>query len=304
VQTSVPPSDVTDRLSQRRPLILLGIGAALGIGVAAAGLLERTSAAGHLPSGAVALVNGTPIRFEDYQRVLTAVDSDRRTALDDAQRRAILDRLIDEELLIQRGMELGLVRQDARVRKNLTTAVIDSVVGESAEIQPGEADVAAFYAQNQAFFSRPGRVRARQIWVRAVNAAEAARGAKRAQEAARRLRAGEPFQTVFDALSDPEVAQLPDALLPASKLNDYLGPTALRTLLAMAPGEVSDPIRAQSGYHVLQVVEREPNQVPPLADIRPQVAAELRRRRSDEALRHYLDELRSRASIQITAGAP
>ncbi len=298
MQTAPPTTDVTDRLSQRRPLILLGIGAALGIGVAAAGLLERASPAGHLPSGAVALVNGTPIRLEDYQRVLTAVDADRRTALDEAQRRAILDRLIDEELLIQRGLELGLVRQDARVRKNLTTAVIESVVGESAEVQPTEADIAAFYAQHQEFFSRPGRVRARQIWVRAVNAAEAALALQRAQEAARRLRGGEEFQMVSGALGDREVAPLPDALLPPSKLSDYLGPTALRTLLGMAPGDVSDPIRAQSGYHVLQVVQREANQVPPLAEIRTQVAAEVRRRRSDQALRRYLDDLRSRASVE------
>jgi len=301
VQTPAPTTDVTDRASQRRPLVLLSIGAALGIVVAAAGLLERASPTGHLPSGAVALVNGTPIRLEDYQRVLTAVDADRRTALDEAQRRAVLERLIDEELLIQRGLELGLVRQDTRVRKNLTTAVIDSVVGEAAEVQPTGADIAAFYAENPELFSRPGRVRVRQVWVRAGNAAEATRALERAQEAARRLRAGEAFPAVSAALGDREVAPLPDALLPPSKLSDYLGPTVLRTLLAMAPGEVSDPIRAQSGYHVLQVVEREANQLAPLAEMRPQVAAEVRRRRSDQALRRYLDDLRSRASIETAA---
>ena len=301
MQTPAPTTDVTDRASQRRPLVLLSIGAALGIVVAAAGLLERASPTGHLPSGAVALVNGTPIRLEDYQRVLTAVDADRRTALDEAQRRAVLERLIDEELLIQRGLELGLVRQDTRVRKNLTTAVIDSVVGEAAEVQPTGADIAAFYAENPELFSRPGRVRVRQVWVRAGNAAEATRALERAQEAARRLRAGEAFPAVSAALGDREVAPLPDALLPPSKLSDYLGPTVLRTLLAMAPGEVSDPIRAQSGYHVLQVVEREANQLAPLAEMRPQVAAEVRRRRSDQALRRYLDDLRSRASIETAA---
>jgi len=150
-------------------------------------------------------------------------------------------------------------------------------------------------------FSRPGRVRVRQVWVRAGNAAEATRALERAQEAARRLRAGEAFPAVSAALGDREVAPLPDALLPPSKLSDYLGPTVLRTLLAMAPGEVSDPIRAQSGYHVLQVVEREANQLAPLAEMRPQVAAEVRRRRSDQALRRYLDDLRSRASIETAA---
>jgi len=175
------------------------------------------------------------------------------------------------------------------------------VVGEAAEVQPTEADIAAFYAENPEFFSRPGRVRVRQVWVRAANAADATRALERAQEAARRLRAGEAFPAVSDALGDREVAPLPDALLPPSKLSDYLGPTVLRTLRTMAPGDVSDPIRAQSGYHVLQVVERDANQLAPLAEMRPQVAAEVRRRRSDQALRRYLDDLRSRASIETAA---
>ena len=39
------------------------------------------------------------------------------------------DRLVDEELLLQRGFELGLVRRDAKVRNDVVAAVIDTAVG-------------------------------------------------------------------------------------------------------------------------------------------------------------------------------
>ena len=102
-----------------------------------------------------------------------------------------------------------------------------------------------------------------------------------------------------DAVGDPELAPLPDVLLPPAKLLDYLGPTALRTALALEPGAVSDPVRSATGYHVLQVVEREAEWVPPREEIGDEVVAEYRRRRGERALRAYLDGLRARADVEI-----
>ena len=64
-------------------------------------------------------------------------------------------------------------------------------------------------------------------------------------------------------------------------------------------GAVSDPIRSATGYHVLQVVEREAEWVPPREEIADEVLAEYRRRRGEEALRAYLDRLRARADIEL-----
>src|SRR5690606_22159228 len=82
-----------------RAQILLGLGAALGLVLATAELLALGGTRSSLPSAAVASVGGTPIRRDDYERALAALASDRRTPLDDADRRHVLDRMIDEELL-------------------------------------------------------------------------------------------------------------------------------------------------------------------------------------------------------------
>ena len=55
---------------------------------------------------------------------------------------------------------------------------------------------------------------------------------------------------------------MPDALLPAQKLLEYLGPTALRTALELEPGAWSEPVRSGSGYHLLHLVDRDPPVVP------------------------------------------
>ncbi len=69
--------------------------------------------------------------------------------------------------------------------------------------------------------------------------------------------------------------------------------------LELEAGAVSDPVRSATGYHVLQVIEREAEWVPPRAEIADEVVAEYRRRRGERALRAYLDGLRARAEVEI-----
>ncbi|MBI4514920.1 MAG: peptidyl-prolyl cis-trans isomerase [Deltaproteobacteria bacterium] len=285
--------------------LALAFGAAAGVLAAALGLLQPwPSGLDSLSVNAVGRVNGEIIRREDYERVLAAVAQDRRAGLDEAQRRHVLERLIDEELLVQRGLALGMARHDAKVRKDLTAAVIDAVVSESGDVQPNEGELQAFYQQNRELFTGPGRLRVRQIFCRAPGTSDAAAVWERAQQAAQRLRAGDDFSALRAALGDEELAPLPDGLLPPAKLVDYLGPTAAHTAAALAPGAVSDPVRSSTGYHVLQVIERQPDPDPPLDEIRPQVLAEFRRRAGERALRDYLDELRARADIEIATSLP
>jgi peptidylprolyl isomerase len=198
---------------------------------------------------------------------------------------------------VQRALELGLARTDAKVRADLTAAVIAAATAGAGARAPSEAEVEAFYARERDFFARPGRLHARQIFCRASDTNDPAALA-RAREATTRLRAGDDFATVRAARGDDEIVPLPDALLPAAALREYLGPTALRTLLDLAPGETSEPVRSGSGYHILQVLERQPDTTPPLAEIHGEVTAEVRRRAGETALRSYLDGLRARARIE------
>ena len=290
---------MTARGTERGPLVL-ALGAGLGIVIAASGLVASGGTRGRaLPAGTVARVNDALVRVDDYERSVDALERDRRDGAGPEERRYVLARLIDEELLVQRGLELGLARRDWRVRRDLTAAVIDAVVAEHEDGTPGEAALDAFYERERAFFARPGRLRVRQVWCRAEPGAEAPAAEERARQAAARLRAGEEQARVREAFGDAEVAPPPDALLPPAKLLEYLGPTALRTALELETGAVSDPVRSATGYHVIQVVEREAEWLPPRAEIADEVLAEYRRRTGERALRAYLDGLRARADVQV-----
>lgn len=281
-----------------RSSTLLALGSALGLVIAAGGLLASGRDAGlALAPDTIARVNGVAIRTDDYRRALEAVAGDRRVPPDGALRRHVLDRLIDEELLVQRGLELGLPCVDPRVRRDLAAAVIDAATAAAAPDQPTPADLSRLYESDRTFFARSGRVHVRQVFVAAGTPDADARAAG----AAARLRAGEDVAAIRAALGAGEPIPLPDGPLPIAKLADYLAPTPLRAVLDLPPGGVSAPVRSTAGLHVLLLVAREPARVPPLAEIEDEVRAEWRRRGGERALRTQLDELRARATLEVTA---
>lgn len=284
---------------QRRAVLLLVLGAGAGIALAASGLGVGSGPAAGLPDGVVARVNGQPILTTDYEHALAGLTADRRArTLAPDDRRRVLDRLIDETLLVQRGVELGLVWRDDRVRKDVVAAMVDVAVADGTAAPPTDEQLRAFFDANRDFFARTGRLRVRQVWCRAATPDEAERAETCARDAAARLRAGEDFAAVRAALGDAETAPIPDALLPPAKLLEYLGPTALRAALALPDGAVTDPVRSGSGYHVVQVVGHAGMPNPEFEQIRDQVQAELQRRANEDALRRYLADLRSRADIE------
>jgi hypothetical protein len=290
--------------AERRPLAWLAAGAAAGVAFAAWGLLGSDARSAALPDGAVASVNGTLLYAEDYQRLVEGVESDTREPAGPELRRRVLDRMIEEELLVQRGVELGLVESDRRVRADITQAMIQSIVVETEDEQPEPDELRRFYEEEAGFFTQPGRVRAAQVFFRVRTPGDEAALLARATEAQRRLLAGEPIERVRSELGDEEVSPIPDTLLPPAKLREYVGPTALRAVMELAPGATSAPVRSGMGMHVFQVIEREEARVPRFEEIAAHVEAEWVRRAGDRALRAYLDDLRGEAQVKTAETLP
>ena len=150
----------------RRPLVLLVVGALAGAGLAAAGLTAPAHG-GALPAGVVALVNGEPIRTEDYARMLQALASDKRDAAD----RATIGNACSTASS-RRSCSCSAAWRSAwrgRIGACAPTSPRRSSTASSAtptSASPATRTLAAFYAANRDFFAGPGRVRVRQVFVR------------------------------------------------------------------------------------------------------------------------------------------
>jgi parvulin-like peptidyl-prolyl isomerase len=216
----------------------------------------------------------------------------------------VLDRLIDEELLVQYGLSLGLAQSDRRIRSDFVSAVIAAQVASVDGYDPSDGEVREFYLENQNFFRPPGRLRVRDLWVRAEPARSPSEALARAREAAVRLGAGESFAAVEAAYGDPQVARVPDALLPPAKLREYVGPSALVAAETLAVGEVSEPLVTRGGVRVLVLLAKEDGEAPALEAVETEVRNEMKRRAGDAAVRGLLDELRASGRLQTADVLP
>ncbi|MDJ0870005.1 MAG: peptidyl-prolyl cis-trans isomerase [Myxococcota bacterium] len=283
----------------RRGALALSLGAALGIGLAAWSILAGEAAPGRVPAGAVALVNGRPIDREAFARFVGAAARERGSLeLDDAEQRRLLDRLIDEELLLQRGLELGLPRREPQARRAIVTAVVDEVTSSEQPAPAGRDELEAFYAEHAARFARPGpvEVEVAQVEVGATGEVVAHR---RAGELARRWRAGEPSPVVLAELGDPLDPPAPAGLVPIDTLRRRFGGAAVARVLALDPGDVGAPARGPDGYLVFRLVRRAPDEVPPLDAVLDDVRSAHRRQQHDRRLLRFLEERRRAAEIVI-----
>ena len=64
----------------------------------------------------VAKIDERAISKEKYQSYLKSIAQSRKTGLIDSDPENILERMIDEELLIQRGIDLGMIENDSEIR--------------------------------------------------------------------------------------------------------------------------------------------------------------------------------------------
>ncbi len=282
---------------RRRAEWLLGIGAAAGLGLAALSILEPAPVKA-LPEGAIAVVNGVEIRRADFQAALDIIERNRRDPVTDEDRSALVDRLIEEELMIQQGRALGIDRQDHVLRGGLIAALQESIIAAALSGPTSDEALAEFYRANAEFFSRVTQVRVHQMWIpeSARRPADAAR--KVAVSAAERVRAGESFDAVTRELGTTPPEPVPDRLVDLAKLRRIIGATAAGWAFELGEGQVSDPIHKGEGYLVLFIAQRGEPEVPPLDTIEARVRAEMGRRQRSEAIRNYLDELRRAAEIR------
>ncbi len=276
----------------------LAAGAALGIVLAAVGIVNSGGQGSALPAGAIALVNGHPIARESFARFAAAVAAERKVlSLDAETRRRLLERMLDEELLLQRGIELGLHRAEPTARGSIVSALVASVTANAELAEPEESELRAFHAANEELFRRSERVSLEVVFVSGDGQPDVT-AFERARKLEEQLRAGVDFEGV-GAQADEPVVRLPRGPLPLETVREYLGPAAARAAADLDTGEASAPLRTSSGYYVLRMRERIPGAPASFDEMRAQVRAEVLRGRGDQALRDYLLELRESADLRI-----
>ena len=261
------------------------VAAFLGLGGALASALGVFTPASSIVD-AVALVNGEPVSQIEYQRAISAMQSGLKRPLTTEDRDKALKLLIDEELMLQHALELGLARDDRLARRDLIQAVIKLATLPSENADPTDEELRKFFTQEKALFASPAIV--------TVKLATTDQPAS-AEQFIARIKAGASFDQAVSSL-DLSPVDIPDGI-PLGKLADYAGGAVRDAVYAMTPGDIAGPIETNATISFVWLIERSGGETK-FEAVKTQVQAEWDRRREEEAFDTYVARLRKQAHIK------
>jgi len=235
---------------------------------------------------AVARIGDSEVRYSEFEGYLTRTVDDSGGVLGSDVLSELFDQFLDEKLLGRLAVDRRLVRE-AGGRAGPRRA-IDALLREGLRREPGAAEVARYYQAHRQEFSRPERVRVRQILTEDRGTAE---------KALHEIAAGAAFEEVARRLSrDPSAAAGGDQ---GELARGDLPPAFAEVIFGLQPGEVSALVPAEYGFHIFQVTARQPAEVVPLEQARAEILAKLRQARADRLLRTLVQQARTRYNVMV-----
>jgi peptidyl-prolyl cis-trans isomerase C len=294
---------------------------------------------------AVATVNGIAVSREDFEQLLNYAQYQYMQQGMQIQpgpqleqlKAAVLESLIDDELLYQIALDEGYAADDEEVAEKLAltkqqvgseenfeqileqqglteddlkrelrkTIVRDNFMSDrfisTSEVSAEEAK--EFYDQNAGQFTQPFQFRSSHILIQVAEDAseeEKSEAMKKILEAKSRIDGGEEFSEVARELSD----------CPSGKNGGDLNynakgafvPAFEEAALGLEIGEISDVVETQFGYHLIRLTDIQEEQTLPFAQVETQINDYLLRIKAQEKRNNFLNEKKPGAEIQRKLG--
>jgi peptidyl-prolyl cis-trans isomerase C len=199
--------------------------------------------------------------------------------------------------LADRGMTLDGLKQTAR--KDLgVTKLMDAEM--STEAVPSDADAKSFYEKNPDRFKEAEKVRASHILIRVDQKAPAAAKQKARAEidaVLKQAKAGGDFAKLAQQHSqDGSAAQGGDL--------DYftrerMVPEFSKVAFELKPGEISDVVETQFGYHIIKVVDHQAPRTVPYEQVNGKIKEFLGNQKKQQHADAFIDGLKKKSKIEV-----
>lgn len=216
----------------------------------------------------------------------------------DQELSGLIDSYVQDEILYRHGISLGLDRDDPVIKRRVRQKLELMSEEQNAQAAPSDADLAAYLQKNPTQFLRPATVSFEQIF---FDGPSDNPDLERAVASAR---------TALTHGTDPKklgrASMLPARVENASQddvARDF-GAAFAATLMRLPTAKWSGPVSSAFGTHLVRVTARVPAVLPPLNEVRPQVAREWENARRTSSRDDNYQKLRRDYDVVIEAKHP
>lgn len=235
-----------------------------------------------------------------------ATAEDIATAKTTADKRfaAAKERLGSDEVVRMRLKAEGLTEEQLVV-KWTEQATAEVVVKRELKVNITDEEVKKFYQENPARFEQPESVRASHILFSTRDNAtqqelpEDKKAAKKklADDVLKRARGGEDFAKLAKEYSDDPGSKETGGEYTFAR--GRMVPEFEAAAFALTPGQISDPVTTQFGYHIIKLSEKIPAKKADFDKVAPELKEGLAQQAVQKQLPDYMKQLRKDAGLEV-----
>ena len=278
-------------MSNQSKLLLLA--SIIGTFLAIYSIMETNKNFSSLPDNIIATVNDKIIPSDKYQTVINLIQNDKRDELTKADREMALDRIIEEELLVQYAYKNGFLEADDLLRKSIVRSVVDSIVEQALSVVPAEQDLLKFYEANRQTFVIDEKYRV--VILSSKNRSDIDEGKVIWQSNYDLTLLRQTFKRI-DRLD------IPTGFISKIRLGTLIGPLLRDKVLSLEVGETSEVLKTIYGYSIVTLVDKKDRVIPEFKEISEIVLQEYKRQQREEILEELLKDLKRQSDIKINEG--
>jgi len=203
---------------------------------------------------------------------------------------------------MEQNFKTNAARYKNPEKKNLIILVADQTQVEQS-LNPTDAELLLAYNQNQANFRLPERVHVRHILLMTQGkpAADEPKIKAKAEDLLKQLRAGADFAEMAKKNSEDTGSATKGGDLEWVTRGQMV-PEFEKATFSLKPGAISDLVKTQYGYHILQVLAHEDARLKPFAEVKDDLAKQWKQQRASDRMQQISDK--AQAALQKDPSHP
>jgi len=237
---------------------------------------------------AIARVGEKEISRQRFEEIIKVLDDQSNSELTLEKKNLIRERLIDEELLIQRAIELDLVRNDSLVKGNVIQTMFQHIINSNELVEPSEAELREYFSKEKNYFSSGRRYKLKNYTFRNLDDAETAINLLNQSD----------LESFLKLVETESAIDLPNVFLTTQKIRDYLGPKVLDELPSLEKGGFSNIFEINEVPSIVICIDILLDNNPKFEEIAEQIKNKFIRDREDSLVKEYIENLRNFYEIE------
>jgi peptidyl-prolyl cis-trans isomerase D len=144
------------------------------------------------------------------------------------------------------------------------------------------SEVQRFYNENIQQYSTPEQIRASHILLK-TDGKDEALVKKQAEDLVAQIKAGKDFAALAKQYSEDDASKASGGDLDYFE-HGRMVPEFENVAFAMQPGQISDPVKTQYGFHIIKLVDKKPAVTRSLDEVRPEITEQLKFQKAQQTV--------------------